>query len=54
MEYKNILDKSLRQNIALLTNENIIFQDTLENNISLWDNNLNKEKLESLVKNMIF
>lgn len=50
MEYKNILDKSLRQNIALLTNENIIFQDTLENNISLWDNNLNKEKLESLVK----
>ncbi len=50
LEYKNILDKSLRQNIALLTNENIIFQDTLENNISLWDNNLNKEKLESLVK----
>lgn len=50
MEYKNILDKSLRQNIALLANENIIFQDTLENNISLWDNNLNKEKLESLVK----
>ncbi|MXR44229.1 ABC transporter ATP-binding protein [Mycoplasma hyopneumoniae] len=49
LEYKSISDESLRKNIALLTNENVIFQDTLENNIILWDKNLNKKKLEFLV-----
>ncbi|CNR99593.1 transport ATP-binding protein MsbA [Salmonella enterica subsp. enterica serovar Typhimurium str. DT104] len=35
IEYKELEPKQLRKHIALTTNENIIFEDTLANNITL-------------------
>ena len=38
----NVLD--IRSKIGYVTQENTIFNDTIMNNISLWDENLDKEK----------
>lgn len=50
IEYKELDPKQLRKHIALTTNENIIFEDTLANNITLWDKNPDLDLLNSLIK----
>jgi ABC-type multidrug transport system fused ATPase/permease subunit len=44
----NILD--IRSNIGYVTQENIIFNDTIYNNISLWDQNVSMSKVEDSAK----
>lgn len=42
--------KSIRKKIGIIDNQNIIFEDTLLNNITLWDENPNLDKVKNLLE----
>ena len=46
----NISPKNLRENCGVVMQEGFIFSDTIERNIAMGDENINKEKLQNAVK----
>ncbi|QJB71533.1 ABC transporter ATP-binding protein [Mycoplasma sp. 1654_15] len=49
IEYKNVNPKEISKNIALVTNENVIFEDSLLNNITLWDTKPDLDRVNFLL-----
>ncbi|QJB71449.1 ABC transporter ATP-binding protein [Mycoplasma sp. 1654_15] len=48
-ELKTIKESSLRENVSFLDGKNFIFRDSVDNNIALWDKNLDKNRVEKML-----
>ncbi len=50
VSYKDINLKSLRENIGYVTQEDIIFNANIRENISLWETNVDNERLKAVIE----
>lgn len=49
-ELKTIKESSLRENVSFLDGSNFLFRDSVDNNIALWDKQLNKNKVKQMLE----
>ncbi|ADM21621.1 ABC transporter ATP-binding protein [Mesomycoplasma hyorhinis] len=49
-ELKTIKESSLRENVSFLDGSNFLFRDSVDNNIALWDEQLNKNKVKQMLE----
>ncbi|WP_215772437.1 ABC transporter ATP-binding protein [Mesomycoplasma hyorhinis] len=49
-ELKSIKESSLRENVSFLDGSNFLFRDSVDNNIALWDEQLNKNKVKQMLE----
>ncbi|WP_215742674.1 ABC transporter ATP-binding protein [Mesomycoplasma hyorhinis] len=49
-ELKTIKESSLRKNVSFLDGSNFLFRDSVDNNIALWDEQLNKNKVKQMLE----